>query len=125
MTEEMKRRWEEVITSTNMTQPSRKTWNTIRKPSNDPTTSSPPCLVSANQFPHQLLAMAEVTCHPHQNVLYYPPSNRRRYINGIPSQGRRVHGNSGITKDTKAPGKDDVLVEQLKISVPKPICSCW
>ena len=51
MTEEKRKRWEEVITSTNMTD---KAWKTIRKLSNDPTTSNPPCLVSANQVAHQL-----------------------------------------------------------------------
>ena len=38
-----------------MTHNSRKVWKTIRKLSNDPTTSIPPCLVSANQVAHQLL----------------------------------------------------------------------
>ena len=55
MTEEKRKRWEEVITSTNMTHNSRKAWNTIRKLSNYPTTSNHPCLVSANQVAHQLL----------------------------------------------------------------------
>ena len=50
-----RKRWEKVITSTNMTHNSRKAWKTIRKLSNDPTTSNPPCLVSANQVAHQLL----------------------------------------------------------------------
>ena len=73
MTEVKKRRWEEVMTSTNMIHNSRKAWKTIRKLSNDPTTSSDPCLVRANQVRNQLLTMAEVTCHPHQqNIMYYP-----------------------------------------------------
>ena len=55
MIKEKKRRWEEVITSTNMTHNSRQTWKTIRMLSNDPTSSSPPCLVNANQVAHQLL----------------------------------------------------------------------
>ena len=53
--EEKKRRWEEVITSTNMTDNSRQAWKTIRMLSNDPTSSSPPCLVSANQVAQKLL----------------------------------------------------------------------
>ena len=52
MTKEKRKRWEEVITSTNMTHNSRKVWKTIRNLSNDPTTSNPPCLVSANQVAH-------------------------------------------------------------------------
>ena len=55
ISEEKRKRWEEVITSTNMTHNSRKAWKTIRKLSNDPTTSNPPCIVSANQVAHQLL----------------------------------------------------------------------
>ena len=62
--------------------------------------------------------MAEVTCHLHQNALYYP-SNGRRYHHGIPVQQRRVQESSGITKDNKAVGKYDVLVEQLKNIGPK------
>ena len=54
MMEEKKRRWEEVITFTNMAHNSRKAWKAIRKLSNDPTTSLPPCLVNANQDAHQL-----------------------------------------------------------------------
>ena len=107
--EEKKRRWEEIITSTNMTHNRPQTWKTIRKLSNDLTTSSPPCLVSA---------MAEVTWHSHQNVLHYH-SNRRRYLHGIPFQQRGAQESSGITKDNKAAGRDDVLVEQLKNIGPK------
>ena len=55
MTEEKRNIWEEVITSTNMTHNSRTAWKTINKLSNDPTSSNPPCLVTANQVAHQLL----------------------------------------------------------------------
>ena len=55
MAEEKKRRWEEVITSTNIKHNSRETWKTIRMSLNDPTISIPPCLVCANQVAHQLL----------------------------------------------------------------------
>ena len=86
MTEEKRKIWEEVITSTNITHNSRKAWKTINKLSNDPTSSNPPCLVTANQVAHQLLVngrgaiQAEATCTT--------PSNRRRYLKGLPFQRR-------------------------------------
>ena len=88
MTEEKRKIWEEVITSTNMTHNCREAWKTINKLSNDPTSSNPPCLVTANQVAHQLprqwqryhAIQAEATCTT--------PSNRRRYLNGLPFQRR-------------------------------------
>ena len=54
MTEEKRKIWEEVITSTNMTHNCRKAWKTINKLSNDPTSSNHVCLVTANQVAYQL-----------------------------------------------------------------------
>ena len=48
-----------------MTHNSRKAWKTIRKLSNDPTTSNPPCLVSANQVPKSYRAIA-LLCHTYK-----------------------------------------------------------
>ena len=91
MTEDKRKIWEEVITSTNMTHNSRKAWKTINKLSNDPTSSNPPCLITANQIAHQLLVIqAEATCNT--------PSNRRRYLKGFPSQRRRLQQRSGCFK---------------------------
>ena len=42
-----------MITSTDQTDNSLKAWQIIRN--NDPTTSNPPCLVTASQVAHQLL----------------------------------------------------------------------
>ena len=55
MKELKRKKWEEVITSTDLTHNSRKAWQTIRKLSNGPTSTNPPCLVNANQVAHQLL----------------------------------------------------------------------
>ena len=55
MAAENKRRWEEMITSTDLTGNSRKAWQTIKKISKDPTALKPHCLVTANQVAHQLL----------------------------------------------------------------------
>ena len=56
-----------------MTHNSRKAWKTIRKPSNDPTTSNPSCIVSANQVAHHLLVNSRGTMpsKPRRTVL--PP----------------------------------------------------
>ena len=53
MKEEKKKRWDEVITSTNMTHNSRKAWKIIKNLSNDPTSPIAPCLESVNQVAHQ------------------------------------------------------------------------
>ena len=55
MAAENKRRWEDMITSTDLTGNSRNAWQTVRTISNDPTASKPPFLVTANQVAHQLL----------------------------------------------------------------------
>ena len=100
MPEEKRKIWEEVITSTNMTHNSQKAWKTMNKLSNDPTSSNPPCLVTANQVAHQLLVngrgtmsskQAEKTCTTH--------SNRRRYLKGLPFQRRRIQQRSGSFKE--------------------------
>ena len=55
MAAENKRRWEEMITSIDLTGNSRKAWQTIRKISIDLTAPKTSCLVTANQVAHQLL----------------------------------------------------------------------
>ena len=52
MKEEKTKRWEEIITTTNMTHNSRK-HGRLRYLSNHPAASTPPCLVSANQVARQ------------------------------------------------------------------------
>ena len=55
MTEEKGRDGRKSSRPPNITHNSRKTWKTIRKYSNDHTSSNPPCLVSANQVSHELI----------------------------------------------------------------------
>ena len=58
---ERKEKWDELITSTDLTHNSRNVWQTIRKTFNDLTTTNPPCLVTANQVAHQLLINIKAT----------------------------------------------------------------
>ena len=71
MAAENKRRWEEMITSTDLTGNSRKAWQTIRKISNDTTASKPPSLVTANQVAHQLLVNGRGKMPTSPGVLNY------------------------------------------------------
>ena len=119
MTEEKRKIWEEVITSTNMTHNSRKAWKTINKLSNDPTSSNPPCLVTANQVAHQLLVNGRgtMTSKPKRPVL--PPATEGDTSKVYPfSEGEYNKGVAAL-KNNKAAGRDDILVEQLKHLDPK------
>ena len=112
MTDGKKRRWEEVITTNNMTHNSRKAWKTIRILFNDPVISIPTCLLSANQIAHQLLINGKCTM----------PSKLKHPVLSTVSEGttsmvyhfseeeyrRRVT----LLKKNKSAGRDNVLVEQ-------------
>ena len=92
MKEVKKKRWEEVITSTNMTHNSRKAWKIIKNRSNDPTSPIAPCLVSAKQVYRQLLINSRGTMSnkPKRPVLsptaeqsmVYPFSDSEYILNG-------------------------------------------
>ena len=114
MNDEKKKSWEEVITSTDLTHNSRRTWQTIRKLSNDPTTPNHPCLVNANQVSHQLLINGQGTMptKPKRPILrsiqegtptMVHPFSEEEYKKGI-----------AALKNNKVAGTDDVLVEQIK-----------
>ena len=84
MTEEKRKIWEEVITSTNMTHNSRKVWKTINKLSNDPTSSNPPCLVTASQVAHQLLVNGRGTMPSKpKRPVYYPQQQKEIPLCGL------------------------------------------
>ena len=113
MIKEKKRRWEEVITSTNMTHNSRQAWKTIRMRSNGPTSPSTPCLVNANQVAHQLLVngRGNMPSKPKRPVL--PKTEAGTSILSPFSEDEYRKGVATL-KNNKATGRDDVLVEQLK-----------
>ena len=121
ITEEKRKRWEEVITSTNMimTHNSHKAWKTSRKLSNDPTTSNPPCLVSANQVAHQLLVNGRGTMPSKPKRPVLPPATEGDYSMVYPFSEEEYRKGVAIQKNNKASGRDDVLVEQLQNLGPK------
>ena len=119
MTEEKRKIWEEVITSTNMTHNSRKAWKTINKLSNDPTSSNPPCLVTANQVAHQLLVNGRATMPSKPKRPVLPSATEGDTSKVYPfSEGEYNKGVAAL-KNNKAAGRDDILVEQLKHLGPK------
>ena len=119
MTEEKRKIWEEVITSTNMTHNSRKAWKTINKLSNDPTSSNPPCLVTANQVAHQLLVNGRGTMPSKPKRPVLPSATEGDTSKVYPfSEGEYNKGVAAL-KNNKAAGRDDIVVEQLKHLGPK------
>ena len=119
MTEEKRKIWEEVITSTNMTHNSRKAWKTINRLSNDPTSSNPPCLVTANQVAHQLLVNGRGTMPSKPKRPVLPSATEGDTSKVYPfSEGEYNKGVAAL-KNNKAAGRDDILVEQLKHLGPK------
>ena len=113
MKEQKRTKWEEVITSTDLTHNSRNAWQTISKLSNDPTSTNPPCLVNANQVAHQLLVYGRGTMptKPKSHVL--PTVEEIPSVLSAFSEEEYRKGIAAL-KYNKAAGIDDVLVEQLK-----------
>ena len=112
MEEEKKKRWEEVITSTNMTHNSRKAWEIIKHISNDPTSPIAPCLVSANQVAHQLLINSRGTMSNKPNRHVLSPTAEKSMV--YPFSEEEYRRGIATLKNNKVAGIDDVLVEQLK-----------
>ena len=110
--EEEKKRWEEVITSNNMSHNSRKAWKIIKNISNDPTSPIAPCLVSANQVAHKLHINSRGTmCNkPKRPVLSSTAEESMVY----PFREKEYRSGIATLKNNKAAGIDCVLVEQLK-----------
>ena len=114
MAAENKRRWEEMITSTDLTGNSRKAWQTIRKISNDPTASKPPCLVTANQVAHQLLVNGRGEMPTKPKCPNLSPISEYDSLLVFPFTEEEYKKGIATLKNNKVAGIDDVLVEQLK-----------
>ena len=118
MKEEKKKRWEEVITSIDLTHNSRKTWQTIKKLSNDPTSPNPPCLVNSNQVTHHLLVNGQGTIPTKPKCPALPTVEGKPSLVSVFSEEEYRKGIAAL-KNNKAAGIDDILVEQLKNLGPK------
>ena len=114
MAAENKKRWEEMITSTDLTGNSRKAWQTIRKISNDPTAPKPPCLVTANQVAHQLLVNGRGEMPTKPKCPKLSPISEDDSSLVFPFTEEEYKKGIAALKNKKAAGIDDVLVEQLK-----------
>ena len=112
--EQMKERWEEMITLIDLTHNSRKAWKTIKIISNDPTTPTPPCLVNANQVAHQLLVngRGNMSTKPKRPIITTVEQSEQSLV--YPFTEEEYKKGIATLKTNKAAGIDDVLVEQLK-----------
>ena len=118
MKEEKKKRWEEVITSIDLTHNSRKAWQTIKKLSNDPTSPNPPCLVNSNQVTHHLLVNGQGTMPTNPKCPALPTVEGKPSLVSAFSEEEYRKGIAAL-KNNKAGGIYDILVEQLKTLGPK------
>ena len=118
--DEKKKSWEEeVITSTDLTQNSRRSWHTIRKLSNDHTTPNPTCLVNDNKVAHQLLINGQGTMPTKRKRPILPPIQEGTPTMTHTFSEEEYRKGIAALKNNKAACSDDVLVEQLKHVDPK------
>ena len=116
-------RWEEVITSIDLTHNSRKAWQTIKKLSNDPTSPNPPCLVNSNQVACHLLVNGQGTMPTKPKCPALPTVEGTPSLVSAFSEEEYRKGIAAL-KNNKAAGIDDILVEQLKNLGPKAHNAC-
>ena len=102
-----------------MTHTSHNACKTIRRLSNDPTTSNPPCLVSANQVAHQFLfnGSDSMPSKPKHPVL--PTATEGDYSMVYPFSEEEEMKGAATMKNNKSACRVNVLVEQLENRSPK------
>ena len=118
MKEENKKRWEEVITSIDLTHNSRKAWQTFKKLSNDPASPSPPCLVNSNKVAHHLLVIGQGTMPTKSKCPALPTVEGKASLVSALSEEEYRKGIATL-QNNKAAGIDDIMVEKLKNIGPK------
>ena len=96
-----------------------KTCKTIINLSNDPASSTPPRLISANQVAHQLLinGRGTMSTKPERPVLL--PTTKVGESMVYPFSEEEYRRGIAALRNNKVAGVDDVLVEQLKKLGPK------
>ena len=118
MKEEKEKRWEEVITSIDLSHNSCKAWQTIKKLSNDPTFQNPPCPVNTNQVAHHLLVNGQGTMPTKSKCPALPTLEGKPSLESAFSEEEYRNGIAALNNN-KAAGIDDILVEQLNNLGPK------
>ena len=119
ITESRRKKWQELVQSTDMTHSRRKAWKTIRMLGNDQTKSQPRPLVTANEVTHQLIVNSRGNPDHLSRRVKLPKAADTCSHRG-PSYFMRpfsINDLSGAIKDmknNKAAGLDDILCEQIK-----------
>ena len=117
MKEEKKKRWEEVITSIDLTHNSRKSLQTIKKLSNNPTSPNPRVWSTPIKSLTICSSMAKERCQQSLSALHYQLEGKPSLVSAFSEEEYR----KGIAalKNNKAAGIGDILVEKLKNLGPK------
>ena len=118
MKEEKKKRWEEVITSIDLTHNRRKAWHGYQEAIQRPYLSKPPVYGQLQQFAHHLLVNGQGTMPTKPKCPALPTVEGKPSLVSAFSEEEYRKGIAAL-KNNKAAGIYDILVEQLKNLGPK------